>query len=193
MPVRAQGGGGTIPRMDARTVCVVIAVGAATPSLSLAAQSQSPGQPDDTPGGGEIRPAPSVLHLSEPDVLAGFTPEVRSTRALRDRALALWRTHFEAQAAAVRQRFAQDADWRPALADAAALVDDFLEASLLPRAGAWSAGAGQVWVEKLDPATGQRTRSLQPAPARPLLLAPQDFGQEAAEPEGLEGRPPTVP
>jgi hypothetical protein len=145
-------------------VFAVTIVGAA------AARAQSSGG-----HGGEARPRVAVLHLAESDVLAGFTPEVRTQANLRDRALALWRTHFAAQAATIRQRFAHEDDWRPALADAAALVDDFLEASLLPRAQQWDAGAGKVWVEKLDPATGQRTRQLQAAPARRVFIAPESF------------------
>ena len=122
----------------------------------------------------ESRPGVAVLHLGEADVLAGFTPEVRTQPALRDRALALWRSHFAAQADEISRHFAADEDWRPALADAAALLEDFLEASLLPRARAFAADPGHVWVEKLDPATGQRIRTLQPVAPRPLLLAPQD-------------------
>jgi hypothetical protein len=153
---------------------------------SAAAQPQEPG---NSPAA-EARPPVRALRLSEADVLAGFTPEVRRQPKVRDRALALWRMHFAAQAEAVRARFTSEADWRPALADAAALLDEFLEASLLPRARQWHAGPGQVWVEKLDPTTGQRTRILQVSPERPLLLAPQDPELKTSKP-GMPQRPAT--
>jgi hypothetical protein len=134
----------------------------------------------------ETRPQRSALRLGEADVLARFTPEVRGSRPLRDRALALWRTHFAAQAAELERRFEAEEDWRPALADAAALVDDFLEASLLPRQGEFRADgpqgqAGKVWVEGLDPRTGQRVRTLRDAARRPPILAP------AADKDALDG------
>jgi hypothetical protein len=126
---------------------------------------------DEANGDGEARPAVSALRMSETDLLKGFTQEVRGSRDLRARAIALWRHHFAAQAATLQDRFVREADWRPALADAAALVDEFYEASLLPRAREWPAGEGEVWVEKLDPATGQRTRVLMKRDRR-VLLAP---------------------
>ena len=105
------------------------------------------------------RPPAHTLRLSERQVLARFIPEVRTRPDLRDRAVTLWRTHFAAEADAIRLRFVQEADWRPAFADAAALVDDFLEASLLPRAGEFPAGEGGVWVESINPRSGQRVRA----------------------------------
>jgi hypothetical protein len=121
---------------------------------------------------GEPRPHPRVLRLDEADVLARFTDEVERDANLRTRALVLWRAHFATKVAAIERRFERDDDWRPALADAAVLVDDFLEASLLPRRGEWSAGGGKVWVETLDPATGQRARTLRPARPDRAIFAP---------------------
>ena len=125
----------------------------------------------------EPRPQVSALRLSERDILLRFTREVQSDPTLRQRAMALWQTHFAAQADELVGRFKTDEDWRPVLADSAALVDEFLEASLLPRAGEMRAeGAdgqgGKVWVETLDPRTGQRVRQLRDAARRPRLLAP---------------------
>jgi hypothetical protein len=118
------------------------------------------------------RPPVHTLRLSEKQVLARFIPVVRARTDLRERAVALWRAHFEAEADAIRLRFLQEPDWRPAFADAAALVDDYLEASLLPRTGEFPAGEEEVWVESIDPRSGQRVRARQPKPRRPLLLAP---------------------
>jgi hypothetical protein len=125
----------------------------------------------------EPRPGVSALRMSETDLLKGFTQEVRGSRDLRTRAIALWRHHFAAQAAALQDRFLREADWRPALADAAALVDEFYEASLLPRAREWAAGEGEVWVEKLDPTTGQRTRVLLKRERR-VFIAPGDAKEQ---------------
>jgi hypothetical protein len=120
------------------------------------------------------RPAAYTLRLSEKQVMARFIPEVRARPDLRDRALNLWRERFAAQASQIRQRFLREPDWRPAFADAAALVDDFLEASLLPRAGEFPAGEGEVWVESIDPSSGQRIRARQPQRRRPTIIAPKD-------------------
>jgi hypothetical protein len=150
----------------------------------VATVAGAPARADGPPA--DDRPPASALRLGESDVLAGFTSEVRTQPKLRERALTLWRTHFAAPAAVLQQRFTHEDDWRPALADAAALIDDFLEASLLPRAQQWRAGHGQIWVEKLDPTTGQRTRTLQQAPARPLLLAPEHPKSKSSEP-GADG------
>jgi hypothetical protein len=120
------------------------------------------------------RPPVHTLRLSERQVLARFIPAVRARPDLRERAVALWRTHFSAEADAIRLRFVQEEDWRPAFADAAALVDDYLEASLLPRAGEFPAGEGGVWVESIDPRNGQRVRAKQPPRRRPTILAPAD-------------------
>ena len=158
--------------MDARTLLLV---GAGV----LAAQAMGA-----VPAHAEPRPQVGALRLSESDVLARFTPEVRSTRTLRDRALALWRTHFAAQAGELEGRFTTEEDWRPVLADAAALIDEFLEDSLLPRQGEWRAEgqageAGKVWVETLDPRTGQRVRQLRDPSPRRRLLAPVGVGDDA--------------
>ena len=125
----------------------------------------------------EPRPQVSSLRLSEKDILLRFTREVQADPALRQRAMVLWDTHFAAQADELVGRFKTDEDWRPVLADAAQLVDEFLEASLLPRAGEMRAEgmdgqSGKVWVETLDPRTGQRVRQLRDAARRPRLLAP---------------------
>ena len=123
---------------------------------------------------GSDRPEPRELRLEEGDVLQRFTADVRADKTLRERALALWRTHFAAQADELRARFLRESDWRPAFAEAAELVDEFLEASLLPRQGSWSAGEGTVWIETLDRTSGQRKRELQRKAERPFpLLAPQ--------------------
>ena len=127
------------------------------------------------------RPPAYTLRLSERQVLARFIPEVRGRADLRDRAVALWRMHFAAEADAIRLRFAQEEDWRPAFADAAALIDDFLEASLLPRTGEFPAGEGEVWVESIDPASGHRVRARRPPRRRPSILAPKDAADDAAE------------
>lgn len=137
------------------------------------------------PVSAEPRPQVSALRLGEPAVLARFTAEVRTNRTLQERALALWRTHFSAQAAELERRFVSEDDWRPVLADAAELVDEFLEASLLPRHGEWRAdgpegAAGKVWVEELDRRTGQRVRTLRDARPRARLFAP---GRDS-KPEG---------
>jgi hypothetical protein len=147
------------------------------------------------PARAEPRPQAGALRLSEPDVLARFTPEVRSSRTLRDRALALWRTHFAAQAGELEGRFTTEEDWRPVLADAAALIDEFLEDSLLPRQGEWRAEgqageAGKVWVETLDPRTGQRVRQLRDPSPRRRLLAPVGVGDDA-KPDQKDARSPT--
>jgi hypothetical protein len=181
--------------MDARSWAIVVAsVGAlATVRLCPCGAARAQSHPvDGDVSAAEARPSAAVLHLSEADVLAGFTPEVRTKVQLRDRALALWRSHFAAQADEVRQRFARDPDWRPALADAAALVDDFLETSLLPRARLWQADAGHVWVEKLDPATGQRTQVLEAAPARPVLFAPHEPEPNQPQQPNANGTKPDV-
>lgn len=146
-------------------------VGALVAAISPPAGAAEPGP----------RPAVSALRLSEADLLARFTQEVRSQRQLRDRALAFWRTHFAAQAGELSARFTREEDWRPILAEAAALIDDFLDASLLPRAGAWPVtdasvdddGPRQIFIETLDAKTGQRIRVLRPAPLRPVLFAPE--------------------
>jgi hypothetical protein len=158
--------------MDARTLLLV---GAGV----LAAQAMGP-----VPARAEPRPQVGALRLAESDVLARFTPEVRSSRTLRDRALALWRTHFAAQAGELEGRFTTEEDWRPVLADAAALIDEFLEDSLLPRQGEWRAEgqageAGKVWIETLDPRTGQRVRQLRDPSPRRRLLAPVGVGDDA--------------
>jgi hypothetical protein len=134
------------------------------------------------------RPPAYTLRLSEKQVMARFIPEVRARPDLRDRALNLWRARFAVQASAIRQRFQQEQDWRPAFADAAALVDDFLEASLLPRAGEFPAGEGEVWVESIDPASGQRVRARQPQRRRPTLIAPQEGGDGDKRPGDKSGR-----
>jgi hypothetical protein len=119
------------------------------------------------------RPSARELRFSEADLMARLVAEVSGDKVLRGRALALWRTHFEAQAAELQRRFATEADWRDAFGEAAILVDEFLEASDLPRAGRWRAGEDQEWVERLDPQTGRRTRHLQPVRrAFDRLLAP---------------------
>jgi len=145
--------------------------------LTLSATA-APAQPLDQPA--EPRPALTALRLGEADLLARFTPEVRDSRKLRERALALWQAHFSTSAAELKRRFVNDDDWRPVLAAAAALIDDYLETSLLPRAGAVPAREGQqgnqgsnVWIETIDPKTEQRIRVLRPAPARPVLIAPE--------------------
>jgi hypothetical protein len=135
------------------------------------------------------RPRASALRLSDEAVLARFTPEVRKDARLTGRALALWRTHFEAQAAELERQFARSEDWRPVLARAAVLIEEFLEASELPRAGHEPAGNGEVWVERLDPSTGRRVRELRPAPARPVIFAPgaaKDPGKQGAEKSGAD-------
>lgn len=159
--------------------------------------SSSPVVADNDEAAGEPRPQPSVLRLAEADVLAGFTVEVRTRPDLRERALLLWRSHFAAQADTLSQRFVHEPDWRPVLADAAKLVDDYLETSLLPRARQWAAGPDHVWVEKLDPATGQRTRALKPVPHKRVILAPQerlkktDPAQGGLREPSPDGRRPT--
>jgi hypothetical protein len=135
------------------------------------------------------RPALATLRLSEPQVIARFIPEVRTRRDLRDRAIALWRTRFASQAEIIRQRFVQEEDWRPAFADAANLIDDFLEASLLPRAGEFPAGDGGVWVESVDPASGHRLRARRPARRRPTVIAP---AEDVSESKGRAVKPATV-
>jgi hypothetical protein len=141
---------------------------------------------------GDPRPHPRVLRLDEAGLLARFTDEVERDTTLRTRALVLWRAHFAAQAAAIERRFERDDDWRPALADAAALVDDFLEASLLPRRGEWSAGGGKVWVETLDPATGQRARTLRAARPSRAIFAPGGEGKDKAA-DGMKQDPAPRP
>ncbi len=136
------------------------------------------------------RPALRTLRLSEPQVMARFVPAVRTRRELRDRALTLWRTRFAAQADVIRLRFVQEEDWRPAFADAALLIDDFLEASLLPRAGEFPAGDGGVWVESVDPANGHRLRARKAARRRPTLIAPDDL--DLSEGKGRPAKPATV-
>jgi hypothetical protein len=152
--------------MDARTFAMVGV---------LAAQSVVA-----LPAWAEPRPQVSALRLSERDVLLRFTRQVQADPELRRRAMALWDTHFAAQADELKRRFTTQEDWRPVLADAAALIDEFLEASLLPREGETRADgqAGKVWVETLDPRTGQRVRQLRDAAKRPRLLAPTG-GDEA--------------
>jgi hypothetical protein len=152
------------------------------------------------PAQAEPRPQVSALRLSERDVLLRFTREVQADPALRQRAMALWDTHFAAQADDLVRRFKVDEDWRPVLADAAALIDEFLEASLLPREGETRAEgqdgqAGKVWVETFDPRTGQRVRQLRDAARRPRILAPTG-GDEAKpgqpkqpQPKGLRVQP----
>ena len=124
----------------------------------------------------EPRPAPAALRLAENELLARFTPEVRRTPVLRERALSLWRLHFQPSADELLSRLEHDEDWRPVLADAAALIDEFLEASLLPRMGEWpveGAEEDKVWVEKVDRRTGLRVR-VQKTVVRPAdLFAPQ--------------------
>jgi hypothetical protein len=120
------------------------------------------------------RPPAYTLRLSERQVLARFIPEVRRRPDLRERAVTLWRTHFAGEADAIRLRFVEEEDWRPAFADAAALVDDYLEASMLPRTGEFPAGVGEVWIESIDPRSGHRVRAKQPPRRRPTFLAPKD-------------------
>jgi hypothetical protein len=149
--------------MDARTL-LMVGVLAAQAVVAMPARA-------------EPRPQVSSLRLSERDVLLRFTREVQADPTLRQRAMALWNSHFAAQADELVGRFKTDEDWRPVLADAAALIDEFLEASLLPRAGETRAEGpdgqgGKVWVETLDPRTGQRVRQLRDAARRPRLLAP---------------------
>ena len=138
------------------------------------------------------RPAATALRLSERAVLGRFTAEVRKNPRLRDRALALWRTHFEAEAAELERRFSTVSDWRPVLAQAAALIDEFLEASLLPREGILKEEDGQGWVEFLDPATGQRARKKVPLRPRPRILAPaNDQNERKTERQADESAPAT--
>jgi hypothetical protein len=132
------------------------------------------------------RPPVYTLRLAERQVLARFIPEVRARRDLRERAVALWRAHFVAEANAIRARFLQEEDWRPAFADAAALIDDFLEASLLPRAGEFPAGEGRVWIESID-SSGQRVRARHRARPRAPILAPE---VEKAHRDGVFKRRP---
>jgi hypothetical protein len=134
----------------------------------------------------EIRPPSRVLRLSERDVLLRFTPEVQKDANLRLRAVSLWRMHFATQARAIERRFAVADDWRPALADAAELVDEFLEASLLPRQGEWQAGEDQVWVESLDPRTGQRVRTRRAAKPTRAIFAPTDEKPSNPADQGLK-------
>jgi hypothetical protein len=136
------------------------------------------------------RPAVWTLRLSEAQVMARFVPEVRARRDLRGRAVALWRTHFAREADAIRQRFVEEEDWRPAFADAANLIDDFLEASLLPRAGEFPAGDGDVWVESVDPASGHRVRARKHARRRPTIIAPADGAADKRRPAKVKGRKP---
>jgi hypothetical protein len=157
---------------------VLLAQATAAPVASRPARPEAPAPPGLMVDG--QRPAPAALRLGQDDLLARFTPEVRANRKLRERALALWQAHFAANAAEIIRRFSVDEDWRPALAEAATLIDEFLEASLLPRGGAVPAAGsagnqddGRVWIETLDPRTEQRTRQLRPAPARPVLFAPE--------------------
>ena len=138
------------------------------------------------------RPPVYTLRLTERQVMARFIPEVRARRDLLDRARTLWRTHFVAEADAIRLRFLQEDDWRPAFADAAALIDDFLEASLLPRTGEFPAGEGKVWVESIDPRSGQRVRARQKARVRPPHLAPK-FGEKVDRDSQDKRRPLTKP
>jgi hypothetical protein len=147
---------------------------------SMMVGSASPGGAEEAPETID-RPDVRVLRLSDADLLGRFTPEVRSSARLGEQALALWRAHFEAQAREIEQRFLSEPDWRPALADAAALIDEFLEASELPREGFERASPGQVWVERLDPKTGRRIRELRPAPPVKTIFAPQNRGKEKPE------------
>lgn len=145
-------------------VCLALAlsgmIGAATPAFAE-----------------EPRPQAAALRLGENDVLARFTSEVRRTPLLRERALALWRTHFQSLARQLIDRLYKEEDWRPVLADAGELVDEYLEASLLPRAGRWPVAGEEnekVWVEKLDPQTGQRMRVMKRLRRSDTLFAPKD-------------------
>jgi hypothetical protein len=167
--------------MDARTA-LMVGVLAAQAVVALPALA-------------EPRPQVSSLRLSERDILSRFTREVQASPTLRQRAMSLWETHFAAQADELVRRLETDDDWRPVLADAAALVDEFLEASLLPRAGETRAEGtdgqgGKVRVETLDPRTGQRVRQLRDAARRPRLLAPtggDDAKPGQPKPPGSKG------
>ncbi len=157
------------------------------PLQAARAQGQAVVAAAHAASGGD-RPPAYTLRLTERQVLARFIPEVRTRADLRDRAVVLWRSHFAAEADAIRLRFTQEDDWRPAFADAAALVDDFLEASMLPRAGEFPAGEGGVWVESIDPRSGHRVRARQQPRRRPVLLAPKDGAKLEAKIEGKDGK-----
>jgi hypothetical protein len=149
-------------------------LGVAAGPLQATQVEARPSAPAASAPAASDRPPAHTLRLSEQQVMARFIPQVRARPDLRDRALNLWRVRFAPQANQIRQRFQRDVDWRPAFADAAALVDDFLEASLLPRAGEFPAGEGEVWVESIDPSSGQRLRAKQPQRRRPTIIAPKD-------------------
>ena len=149
--------------------CLMVAV---VSGVSRADPARAP----ESEAAGEPRPAPSALRLGDQELLARFTPEVRRTPVLRERALALWRLHFQSSADELLARLEREDDWRPVLADAATLVEEFLEASLLPRMGQWpveGAEEDKVWVEKLDRRTGLRVRVQKAAPRSADLFAPK--------------------
>lgn len=195
--MRRQRAGASIAAMDhidepLRFLAGALAMGGLLAAVGpTPAQAAENGSPPPAASPAEDRPEAAALRLSEDAVLARFTTAVQVQPALRDRALALWRTHFAAQAATLTGRFATEEDWRPVLAAAAALVEEFLEESLLPRAGEWRANeTGKVWVETLDPATGLRTRKLTNAAQRPTVIAPHD--RESARPGQGDGEKPAL-
>lgn len=131
---------------------------------------------------GDPRPDPGVLRFDDQALLARFTTEVRDSPVLSGRALSLWRTLFAAKAEVIAVRFLTEEDWRPAFADAAYLVDDFLELTQLPRAGYWRKDRQHVWIEVLHPETGKRARVLQKVPYRPVFLAPTRGNEQGKKP-----------
>jgi hypothetical protein len=144
----------------------------------------------------EPRPALSALRFDQAELLRRFTPEVRSNAKLRARALDLWRDQFAARAATLGARFTSEPDWRPVLAEAAALVDDYLEASQLPResvAEPAPSDPGTQVIETLDPKTERMTRIRRPVGRRPVLFAPEkDEKKEKAPERGLTPRVPAA-
>jgi hypothetical protein len=148
---------------------------------AVLAQEPQPSQLADLAAalGPEPRPAVDCLRFDKPALLARFTPEVRHNAKLRARALALWQARFAPRATQLSQRFVSEQDWRPVLAEASALVDEFLEDSMLPRANVTEVDpadkggeAKTIWIETIDPTTEQRRRVRRPAFRRPVLFAP---------------------
>jgi hypothetical protein len=151
--------------------------------LALSPPALSPGPEDAS----DPRPDPRVLRFDDPGLIAQFVPEVAASGPLRRRALTIWREHYAARAREIHARFLRDEDWRPAFADASALLDEYLEATDLPRAGQWRGDGTKIWVETLDPQSGRRVRRLRGKPFKPLF-APAEAreGKELEKIEPLE-------